>query len=141
MTLKECPFCKSTDLKHYANAATDGNMRGVVVCRSCGARLEAYNRDYRILLDAGYSWKDAKTYQRGLALDAVADKWNNRPEPECHFYVNNAYRAHVCESCGERFEMPSYYAITDDCEISVRPMIYCPHCGKKVVRDCDGLIC
>lgn len=134
MTLKECPFCKSTDLKHYANAATGSDIRGVVVCRSCGARLEAYNRDCRILLKAGYSREDAKTYQRGLALDAVADKWNNRPEPSCALEYDMIFHAFICDECGERFEMSRYFAVNDDGSAIGKPMLYCPHCGRKIVN-------
>ena len=135
MTLKPCPFCGSESLKHYVTAASGGGMRGVVVCKSCGARLEAYNRDCRVLMDAGYSWKGARTHQRGLALDAVADKWNNRPEPACALKYNMMYRCHVCDSCGERFDMPTYTSVTDNNEFLLKPIMYCPHCGKKVTRN------
>ena len=79
MTLKPCPFCGAEDLKHYVTAASGGGARGVVVCKSCGARLEAYNRDSLSLRNSGFNWKDAIAYQRAHAFDAVAEKWNNRP--------------------------------------------------------------
>ena len=78
MRLKPCPFCGAEDLKHYVTAASGGGARGVVVCKSCGARLEAYKREYQSLLEAGYSWQDATAYERAHAFDAVAEKWNSR---------------------------------------------------------------
>lgn len=132
--MKPCPFCGCEDLKHYATDASDGRMRGVVVCKSCGARLEAYNRDYYALLDDGYNWKDAKAYQRGLVLDAVSDKWNNRPELFCALEYDMMNHYHVCDSCGERFSIPSYASVSDDDRTFLKPILYCPNCGRKIFK-------
>ena len=134
MTLKPCPFCGCEDLKHYVTAASDGRMRGVVVCKSCGARLEAYNRDYRILLNAGYSSDDAIAYQRGLVHDAVADKWNKRPEPACALEYDMMHHCHVCDSCGERIGIPCYESLGSHSESVLKDLKYCPNCGRKISK-------
>lgn len=134
MTLKPCPFCGSESLKHYVTAASGGGMRGVVVCKSCGARLEAYNDDYRTLVEAGYSFDDAKTYQRGLVSDAVAEKWNKRPELSCALEYDTVRDCFVCDSCGEPLKMPVYAAASGEGYKLLRPFKYCPHCGKKISK-------
>lgn len=77
--LKPCPFCGSTDLKHYVTEATDGYMRGVVVCNGCGCRLEHYSDRVSVIADAyGGDWKEARAFAREDARIKVTQKWNGR---------------------------------------------------------------
>ena len=137
MRLKPCPFCGAEDLKHDVTAASGGGARGVVVCRSCGARLEACNHDSIALCKAGYSCDDATTYQRLHAFDAVAEKWNNRPElvkrkriVRCRDCIHASHYSD-CRDEGEwldclHFAEWDYYAdVPGHCP--VRPDFFCAH--------------
>lgn len=78
--LKPCPLCGSTDLKHYVTNARERN-RGVIVCKGCGLRLEAYSDDECKVAQAYMGdFESAHKFTWEQARDAVADKWNRRAD-------------------------------------------------------------
>lgn len=81
--IKPCPFCGSTDLKHYVTSARGGRYRGVVVCKKCGARKEAYS-DWTHSVSDAYcgDWKAADEFTREQAIGLVEREWNRR-DGEC----------------------------------------------------------
>lgn len=136
--LKPCPFCGSTSLKHYTRNASQGGYRGVVECRECGARLEAYS-DNLYTLSKAYmgDWNEAKVYAQGYAFDAVARKWNGRAERTCR-NVSKWNSPEVfdfeCSECGAQVccdEMSKSPMVVDKNEENLR---YCPNCGARVVE-------
>ena len=79
-TLMPCPLCGSTDLKHYVTNARERN-RGVIVCKCCGLRLEAYSDDeYKVAQAYMGDFESAHEFTWEQARRAVADKWNRRAE-------------------------------------------------------------
>ena len=121
--LKPCPLCGSTDLKHYVTNARERN-RGVIVCKGCGLRLEAYSDDEHKVAQAYQGdFESAHVFTWEQAREAVADKWNRRSERTCrllYFDDGDGYPPNVqCSACGGWLDE---YASPD----------YCPHCGAKV---------
>ena len=116
--LKPCPLCGSTDLKHYVTNARERN-RGVIVCKGCGLRLEAYSDDeYKVAQAYMGDFESAHKFTWEQARDAVADKWNRRAERTCH-YVGDE----ISGGCSE-------------CRGWLDPACsYCPCCGAKVVDE------
>ena len=80
--LNPCPFCGSTDLKHYVSNARDREC-GVIVCKSCGARLEACSVSHAELVNRGYSDHEAEIAQKEMASGLICDKWNLRARRTC----------------------------------------------------------
>lgn len=122
-TLKPCPLCGSTDLKHYVTNARERN-RGVIVCKDCGLRLEAYSdEEYRVAQAYQGDFESAHGFTWEQARRAVTDKWNRRAERTCRVervvYPDGDVEGYICMSCGHS-AMPSVPR-------------YCPHCGARVV--------
>lgn len=122
--LKPCPLCGSTDLKHYVTNARERN-RGVIVCKGCGLRLEAYSdEEYKVAQAYQGDFESAHVFTWEQAREAVADKWNRRAERTCHDFggeegTNGEYYDFACSACGFCCDQP-------------QPN-YCPECGARVV--------
>ena len=130
-TLKPCPLCGGTDLKHYVTNARERN-RGVIVCKDCGLRLEAYSDDeYKVAQAYQGDFESAHEFAWEQARAAVADKWNRRAERTCHAVASHGDHGplprfpgdawtmhHVCSACRG--------AIDADDE-------FCRHCGARLV--------
>ena len=128
-TLKPCPLCGSTDLKHYVTNARERN-RGVIVCKNCGLRLEAYSDDeYKVAQAYQGDFESAHEFTWEQARRAVADRWNRRAERTCRQvmppYEPGVEELPVCSECGRQL------LLEDDDE-------YCPRCGARVVSDDDA---
>lgn len=120
-TLKPCPLCGSTDLKHYVTNARERN-RGVIVCKCCGLRLEAYSdKEHTVAQAYQGDFESAHEFTWEQARKAVADRWNRRAERTCHV---------------ERVSTP-YHGGPPRCSACMMPLEplvnYCPHCGARVV--------
>lgn len=141
--LKPCPLCGSTNLKHYVTQARGGTMRGVVVCETCGCRLEHYTDHVHFIAEAyGGDWKSANEYAREDARIKVAQRWNRRVGRTCRPEVCDdgagAWGVY-CSECGYRFagphgnrEVPEHMATRRD----IMPR-YCPSCGARVEEEVD----
>ena len=82
--LKPCPLCGSTDVKHYVTNARERN-RGVIVCKNCGLRLEAYSDDeYKVAQAYQGDFESAHEFTWEQARRAVAAAWNRRAERTWH---------------------------------------------------------
>lgn len=134
-TLKSCPLCGSTDLKHYVTNARNRN-RGVIVCKECGLRLEAYSdSEYKVAQAYQGDFESAHEFTWEQARAAVADKWNRRAERTCHaieFVEEETFGLAVyseCSECHETLGISSEYG-------SYLPR-YCPHYGARVVGVTD----
>ena len=127
-TLLPCPLCGSTDLKHYVTNARERN-RGVIVCKRCGLRLEAYSDDeYKVAQAYQGDFESAHEFTWEQARRAVADKWNRRAERTCRIVRRETISPYVrsfCSECGRELPRPS---------INNR---YCPKCGARVVGNDD----
>lgn len=126
-TLLPCPLCGSTDLKHYVTNARERN-RGVIVCKRCGLRLEAYSDDEHKVAQAYQGdYKSAHEFTWEQARAAVADRWNRRAERTCRVVrygepsSTGVPRERRCSECGGTL---------------TRFGSYCHHCGARVVG-CD----
>ena len=125
-TLKPCPLCGSTDLKHYVTNARERN-RGVIVCKNCGLRLEAYSDDeYKVAQAYQGDFESAHEFTWEQARRAVADKWNRRAERTCRVVRSGepsptgVPRKRCCSECGGML---------------TRFGAYCPSCGARVVGE------
>ncbi len=126
-TLLPCPLCGSIDLKHYVTNARERN-RGVIVCKGCGLRLEAYSDEERTVAQAYQGdFKSAHEFTWEQARKAVADKWNRRSERTCRMGapIDGEYR---CGECGH-LNRETYRA-----DKGWYPPEYCAHCGARVVE-------
>ena len=110
--LKPCPLCGSTDLKHYVTNARERN-RGVIVCKGCGLRLEAYSdNEYKVAQAYMGDFESAHKFTWEQARDAVADKWNRRAERTCSPVFGECSEckhplhdhARYCSNCGARIK-------------------------------------
>ena len=126
--LKQCPLCGSTDLKHYVTNARERN-RGVIVCKGCGLRLEAYGDDeYKVAQAYQGDCKSAHEFTWEQARAAVADRWNRRAERTCR--DTGARKVFfVCSECGEAYRKDSMRLWHH------KPWSYCPNCGARVVEE------
>lgn len=138
-TLKPCPLCGGTDLKHYVTNARERN-RGVVVCKGCGLRLEAYSDDeYKVAQAYQGDFKAAHEFTWEQARKAVADKWNLRAERTCSVecyppgYEDNLHYE-VCSECG------TILTASRPGDRHAARASYCPECGRKVLYDSDDYI-
>lgn len=124
-TLKPCPLCGGTDLKHYVTNARERN-RGVIVCKRCGLRLEAYSdEEYKVAQVYQGDFKSAHEFTWEQARKAVADKWNRRAERACH--PTHTRERWECDACGCVIRpgfMPEF--------AGVGVLRYCPSCGARV---------
>ena len=125
-TLKPCPLCGSTDVKHYVTNARERN-RGVIVCKNCGLRLESYSDDEHTVAQAYHGdFESAHEFTWEQARRAVADKWNRRAERTCRVVrggepsSTGVPRELRCSECGGRLS---------------RFGSFCPSCGARVVSD------
>ena len=121
--LKPCPLCGSTDVKHYVTNARERN-RGVIVCKNCGLRLEAYSDDeYKVAQAYQGDFESAHEFTWEQARRAVAAAWNRRAERTCRV---------------ERVSTP-YHAGPPRCSACMMPLEplvnYCPYCGARVVSE------
>ena len=122
-TLLPCPLCGSTDLKHYVTNARERN-RGVIVCKRCGLRLEAYSDDeYKVAQAYQGDYKSAHEFTWEQARAAVADRWNRRAERTCRYVYDEGLCAWRCSECGGLEPVGDH-------------VLYCPDCGARVVG-CD----
>lgn len=122
--LKPCPLCGSTGLKHYVTNARERN-RGVIVCKGCGLRLEAYSDDeYKVAQAYMGDFESAHKFTWEQARDAVADRWNRRSERTCHDEAESPM-SFLCEECGWFWNDP-------EDELG---FCYCPNCGARVVEE------
>lgn len=133
--LKPYPFCGSRDLKHYISNAGHRGYRGVIVCNSCGVRLEAYSESYLTLVNAGYANDEANEYQKADAREKVAMKWNTRAERTCRVTVGPT-------ASGPGWQTDDISSWCSECHGTLNRDVYtgrypshCPHCGAKVVRE------
>lgn len=127
-TLKPCPLCGSTDLKHYVTNARERN-RGVIACKGCGLRLEAYSdEEYKVAQAYQGDFEAAHVFTWEQARQAVADKWNRRAERTCHMGapIDGEY---PCSECGH-LNRDTYRADKGWFQPE-----YCAHCGARVVGE------
>ena len=125
-TLKPCPLCGGTDLKHYVTNAR-GRNRGVIVCKRCGLRLEAYSDEEYKVAQAYYGdFKSAHEFTWEQARDAVADKWNSRAGRTCRVVsakeCGGVGYAPGCSECGWQMAGSMWHN-------------YCPNCGARVLDE------
>lgn len=145
-TLKPCPLCGGTDLKHYVTNARERN-RGVIVCKGCGLRLEAYSDDeYKVAQAYMGDFESAHKFTWEQARDAVADKWNRRAERTCRvamrersFSRTQTLVTKSCSSCGHVFGSEEVRPILpglDETMVLDEVVVtnYCPGCGARVVK-------
>ena len=132
--LKPCPLCGSTDLKHYVTNARERN-RGVIVCKGCGLRLEAYSdNEYKVAQAYMGDFESAHKFTWEQARDAVADKWNRRAERTCRVgcyppgYEDNLHYE-ICSECG------TILTASRPGDRHAARASYCPNCGAKVVDE------
>lgn len=132
--LKPCPLCGSTDLKHYVTNARERN-RGVIVCKGCGLRLEAYSDDEHKVAQAYQGdFESAHEFTWEQARAAVADRWNRRAERTCQFFYDEKQGEYMCSACGEQVSGSNP---DDEYQVSDKAVLerfnFCPHCGAEVV--------
>ena len=128
-TLKPCPLCGSTDVKHYVTNARERN-RGVIVCKNCGLRLEAYSDDeYKVAQAYQGDFESAHEFTWEQARRAVADKWNRRAVRTCRVVSS---REDECDQpvAWFEFELSCGHSV---CHEGQLPPSYCPECGARVV--------
>lgn len=96
-----CPHCGN---RPYANTnkTSDGQWLASVNCKQCNATVWAVSSDLE------------------EAHRIVAERWNTRYEPTCHFVENSDSFKFRCDNCGYA---SNYYGYYD----------FCPGCGRKVV--------
>lgn len=130
-TLKPCPLCGSTDLKHYVTNARERN-RGVIVCKGCGLRLEAYSDDEHKVAQAYQGdFESAHEFTWEQARKAVADRWNVRAERTCHAVASHGAHGPEPRFPGDAWTM---HYVCSACRGAVsRGDRYCKHCGARVV--------
>ena len=117
-TLKPCPLCGGTDLKHYVTNARERN-RGVIVCKECGLRLEAYSdAEYKVAQAYMGDFESAHKFTWEQARDAVADKWNSRAGRTCSIVRDEEVGCWRCSECGW--------------ELAPDEEQFCPMCGARI---------
>ena len=132
--LKQCPLCGSTDLKHYVTNARERN-RGVIVCKGCGLRLEAYSDDeYKVAQAYQGDYKSAHEFTWEQARAAVADRWNRRSERTCR-NASLDPECFKCSECGAEDYVDGGMVVWVDG--GPQDASYCPHCGARVVEEAD----
>lgn len=139
-TLLPCPLCGSMDLKHYVTNARERN-RGVIVCKGCGLRLEAYSDDeYKVAQAYQGDFKSAHEFTWEQARKAVADRWNRRAVRTCRPVVADdgagAWGVY-CSECSYRFAGPHGKREVSEHMAARRDIMprYCPNCGARVVSE------
>lgn len=123
-TLKPCPLCGSSDLKHYVTNARERN-RGVIVCKDCGLRLEAYSdEEHKVAQAYQGDFESAHVFTWEQARSAVADRWNRRAERTCRDEAGEP-QSFLCSECH------GFNTDLDDFPLNYD---YCPRCGARVVE-------
>lgn len=140
-TLRPCPLCGGTDLKHYVTNARERN-RGVVVCKGCGLRLEAYSDDeYKVAKAYQGDFKQAHEFTWEQARKAVADRWNRREGRTCRNELSGQYdgACFKCSACSYECEVsvPHPYApySPQDTDWFCELPAYCPNCGTRIIKE------
>lgn len=125
--LLPCPLCGSTDLKHYVTNARERN-RGVIVCKRCCLRLEAYSDDeYKVAQSYMGDFESAHKFTWEQARKAVADKWNRRAERTCEpveILEEEVFGLGIYRECSECHETLGRETLPN----------YCPSCGARIVE-------